>query len=60
MKVAKSTADGPSLALIVSAGLIIRLALFYLPGLELISQTLERRPELSTPTNSFISGERKV
>lgn len=57
MKLPKSSVNGPSLAFVISAGLIIRLALFHLPGFSLVSQTLERRPELSTPVSSFMSGE---
>jgi len=42
---------------VIVAGLLLRQALFHLPGLAVISQTLERRPELSTPISSFMSGE---
>jgi hypothetical protein len=57
MKAPKATTGEPSLALVIMAGLLLRLALFHLPGLGTIAETLERRPELSTPINSFMSGE---
>jgi hypothetical protein len=57
MKGVKPADSGPSLALVLVAGLLLRLALFHLPGLGHVSETLERRPELSTPVSSFMSGE---
>lgn len=57
MKAAKAKTGELSLPLVIVAGFLLRLALFHLPGLALLSQTLERRPELSTPISSYMSGK---
>jgi hypothetical protein len=56
MKAVKSNSGEASLALVIASGLLLRLALFHLPGLGFLAQIMEQRPELSTPISSFTSG----
>lgn len=44
-----------SLRWVIIAGLIVRLGFFLLPSLDFVPSILERRPELSTPTSSFMA-----
>ncbi|MCO5598793.1 hypothetical protein L7F22_052892 [Adiantum nelumboides] len=47
--------EGLSLRWVIIAGVVVRLAFFLLPALDFVPSILERRPELSTPTTSFMA-----
>ncbi|PWN35904.1 PIG-U-domain-containing protein [Meira miltonrushii] len=47
--------EGLSLRWVIVIGVAVRLAFFFLPSLDFVPSILERRPELSTPTTSYMA-----